>query len=185
MLPSLDLTQCLESSCVNMFLINASCMRAKWEKPFPRGGTQWRPFASSDGPSGLQTVQAEMMHITGNFPYFEDADLQVQYLEIAYVNREASLCVVLPKASKKKNLLLDLEKKLSYDSIIKLSTQKRLRTVNVFLPKFKVENTFDLKDLFMRTSMKSAFHEEADYSNMVESSEFHLAGAFHKSSIGK
>ncbi|OWA52324.1 putative Serpin B10 [Hypsibius exemplaris] len=175
MLPLLTLEDCLHPAA-NMFLVNACCMRGKWDTPFPRERTQRRPFHSADG----KTFSTEFMNVTGHFPFHEDEHLQVQYLELPYVNREASFCMVLPMAKKKKCGLFDLEGKLHFDSLSQLSTRKRLRTVAVCLPKFDIENTFDLKDLFVRVGMQSAFKDDADFSRMVESNKFHLAGAFHK-----
>ena len=181
MLPRLTLEESLTHTA-HMFLINASSMRGKWEQPFRRADTRRGTFIALNG----RKMDADFMNIKADLPYFEDEDAQVQYLEIPYVNREASLCIVLPRVSRKKpNGLLEFEKKLEYDAIIRMSTQKRLRTVQVGLPKFCIENTFDLKELFLRVGMKAAFEDAADFSKMVnEPADFRLHGAFHKTAIG-
>ena len=98
----------LEESLTNelaMFIINASSLRAGWDYLFKKEETYLREFYLPD----LHRVTVEMMHIEGSFPYYEDKVLEVQYLELPYDGNEASLCLILPKASKMRNILSNME----------------------------------------------------------------------------
>jgi len=64
-------------------------------------------------------------------------------LELPYKGNELSMLVLLPKA---KSGLADVEKSLSKEKIAALQADLRQQRVDVYLPKFKLETAYRLKD---------------------------------------
>ena len=77
--------------------------------------------------------------------YAEEETFQV--LEMPYAGRELSMVVLLPK---KADGLPELEKSISVERLGSLMPKLRVREVNAYLPKFKLEASFDLNKTLER-----------------------------------
>ncbi len=140
-----------------MYLINAIYFKGTWTKKFDAKGTVERDFTNEKNVN----VKVNMMHQTDTFKYAEN-DL-AEYLDLPYGNKSFSMTVILPKEGKTTD---DVLNNLTVDkwnsTLAAMTTQK----VEVYLPRFKTQNSFEMKDVLMSMGMKKAFGPEADFSKI-------------------
>ncbi len=142
-----------------LVLTNAIYFKGDWATQFSKEATRQEPFWVS----AADKVDVPMMHQLGTFGYREDGQLQA--LELPYAGDALSMLVLLPK---ERDGLLPLEQSLTMEKLEQWSGLRSKRKVSVYLPKFRIEAAFALKDTLMAMGMTEAFSEEADFSGMVE-----------------
>lgn len=143
-----------------LVLTNAIYFKGNWQFPFAEEKTQARPFTLSKG----QTIQVPTMSHTGQFNYTEHSGAQVLELPYSRDNTNSSgglsMWIILPTPS---TTLATVEKSLhTY-----LNVQLRKESVEVWLPKFKLEAAAPLKEILQTLGMKEAFDPKtANFSGM-------------------
>ncbi len=145
-----------------MYLINAIYFKGTWTKKFDTKGTVERGFTNEKN----ALMKVNMMHQTDTFKYAEN-DL-AEYLDLPYGNKSFSMTVILPKNGK---TTADVLNNLTVDKWNSTLADMTTRKVEVYLPRFKTQNTFEMKDVLMSMGMKDAFSEKADFSKI---SDFNL-----------
>ncbi len=113
------------------------------------------------------------MHQEETFPYAENKDLNIQIAHLPYKsdnnNVKLVFTVILPNRSIR---LEDVEQKLT--SNLKLMKQilryqnTTLKELSLYLPKFKMETTFQLNDVLIQLGIQNAFSgQTADFTGIV------------------
>uniref|UniRef100_A0A8D8TAI1 Serpin B9 n=1 Tax=Cacopsylla melanoneura TaxID=428564 RepID=A0A8D8TAI1_9HEMI len=154
-----------------LVLVNAIHFKGKWATPF-------KPEFTKDGPFYLDetnSVQVPMMRIKESFYMYEEmGDDGFKMLELPYGSKDEqrfSMHIFLPN---KRTGLAALEKKFfqtnesfaeKFGNIVKSTYSSE---VEVTLPKFKIESTWDMNDLCKHLGMEVAFSDKADFSLMTE-----------------
>ncbi len=157
-----------------LVLTNAIYFKGDWASPFKKEQTHDEDFAVS----AAQKVKAPLMHQNGSYPYAEEAGLQA--LELPYKGNDLSMLVLLPKDVQG---LGDLEKTLSADKIAGLRSQLRSRKAEVYLPKFKLEASFSMKNTLEQLGMKVPFTAAADFSGMDGQRDLYISAVIHKAFV--
>lgn len=124
-----------------LVLLNVVYFKGTWAKKFDPKLTQPKPFYLSNG----QEINVNMMHLKSKFRYDENEKLNSKILEIPYEGRDLSMIIFLPN---ERNAILDLQNKLTTIDINQVTNQLSQFDVNVELPKFKIESTMSLKEVF-------------------------------------
>ncbi|KAJ8985517.1 hypothetical protein NQ317_015062 [Molorchus minor] len=90
--------------------------------------------------------------------------------KLPYVNNSISLIVILPN---KRNGwgIDDLEEKLAETDLTKITENMYKPEVEVSLPKFKIEQTIDLKQSLTELGLADIFSHNANFSKMIGGSE--------------
>jgi serpin B len=122
-----------------LVLVNAIYFKGDWKHKFDKERTKTEPFYLND----KDTIDVQMMHIKKKFNYKNDSELQAQVIELPYTNEDLSMFIILPN---EKNGIGNLEKKLATMNLTDISKNMWSTEVNLALPKFKIEETIDLKD---------------------------------------
>uniref|UniRef100_A0A8C9AMC4 Serpin domain-containing protein n=1 Tax=Prolemur simus TaxID=1328070 RepID=A0A8C9AMC4_PROSS len=120
-----------------------------------------------------KSVQMMSQRKSFNFALLED--VQARVLEIPYKGKDLSMIVLLP------NEIDGLQKKL-----IEWTSSQNMskRDVDLYLPRFKVEKTYDLKDVLMAIGVVDVFSpQDADLSGMTGSWGLAVTKALHKSFV--
>lgn len=138
-----------------LYLINAIYFKGIWVKPFDPKKTYKADFLAEDGSKS----QVDMMMQKDSFLYAEDE--KAQYLDMPYGNKAFSMTVLLPKDGVTTGQLLE---DLSAGEFAAIYQSLQKQEVNVFFPKFKMENKYEMKDPMRALGMQQAFIEEADFS---------------------
>lgn len=163
------------SPATRMVLVNAVYFYGAWQTPFPKNRTETAPFHAAPG----QDVDVDLMqaHLEG-IGYREEAGLQI--CELPYKGRDLTMVVLLPDAGK----LAELEARLAKDGFDAVFGRIGFRTVNVALPRFKVEAQFGLNNPLIELGMRDAFNAGlADFSGMTGTRDLFVSDVVHKAFI--
>ena len=134
-------------------LTNAVYFKGDWKTPFNIQSTSEQPFYNHVGTS----PNIKMMHTQADFGYSEDK--QVQVVQLPYKGDDLSMLVILPK-SKDKTAMQQLVRDLSADKIKEWNKDLITQEVNLHLPKFKLKERYDMKDMLSDMGMPIAFNQD-------------------------
>ena len=140
------------TSDTRLTLVNAIYFKGLWLKKFKKGRTISKSFFVSQN----EEIKVNMMHQEADFKYIESTELACQVLEIPYIGRKMSMVIYLPKEI---NGLAKLEEQMTYDSLQKSlsSLDASMDEVEVFLPKFKLTQQFDLNAILSKMGAEEMF----------------------------
>lgn len=156
-----------------LVLTNAIYFKGDWATKFKPEMT--KPASFNIGPS--ETVTVPMMYQNGRFRFAEMDG--VKLLEMPYVGGDLSMIVVLPKAG-----MEELGQALDPNRLNEWLSKATEQEVNVFLPKFKFEAEYQLKDLLAGMGMVDAFAlPPADFSGISGYKDLYITKVIHKAII--
>jgi serpin B len=143
---------------VKLVLTNAIYFKGDWVKTFDKENTQEAQFYQSN----KSTSACSLMYAKDHFKYGQFNGYQT--IELPYSGDDLSMVVLLPqRESSLKQMLQSLNAK-------ELDTQLRTlknQQVELWLPKFKLETSYELKDVLMQMGMNAPFNR-ADFSKMTK-----------------
>jgi len=148
-----------------MFLINAVYFRGTWAEPFKKDLTTDADFTKPDG----EKTKVAMMQVQDSFGYVEDKSMRA--VALPYGNGRMEMLVMLPKIADK-----DFAKAMSGTPLPRNLPKQELI---VKMPKFRVEESYDLEEALAKLGMKLAFTEKADLSAISQEKLF-IASVKHK-----
>ncbi|XP_030302276.1 leukocyte elastase inhibitor isoform X5 [Calypte anna] len=119
------------------------------------------------------------------FGYFPEEKLRV--LELPYDGRELSMLILLPDDSEDDSTgLQQLEKQLTLEKLQEWTSPEKLYStdVHVHLPKFKLEESYDLKSDLAAMGLLDVFDsDKADLSAMSGARDLFLSKVVHKAFV--
>ncbi|XP_075806541.1 neuroserpin [Microtus pennsylvanicus] len=166
----------------HLALINAVYFKGNWKSQFRPENTRTFSFTKDDE----SEVQIPMMYQQGEFYYGEFSDGSneaggiYQVLEIPYEGEEISMMLVL---SRQEVPLATLEPLLKAQLIEEWANSVKKQKVEVYLPRFTVEQGIDLKDIFKALGVTEIFIKDANLTSMSDRKELFLSKVVHKSFI--
>ncbi|XP_055452666.1 neuroserpin [Psammomys obesus] len=166
----------------HLALINAVYFKGSWKSQFRPENTRTFSFTKDDE----SEVQIPMMYQQGEFYYGEFSDGSneaggiYQVLEIPYEGDEISMMLVL---SRQEVPLATLEPLLKAQLIEEWANSVKKQKVEVYLPRFTVEQEIDLKDILKALGVTEIFIKDANLTAMSDNKELFLSKAVHKSFI--
>uniref|UniRef100_A0A8C3PKA5 Leukocyte elastase inhibitor n=1 Tax=Calidris pygmaea TaxID=425635 RepID=A0A8C3PKA5_9CHAR len=171
------------NSLTRLVLVNAIYFKGNWEQQFNKENTAERPFHINKN----ETKPVQMMFKKARFNMTYIGDFQTQILELPYVGNELSMIILLPNAIQDESTGLEsLERELTYEKLIDWINPEMMDAteVRVSLPRFKLEEDYDLKPLLSSMGMPDAFDlKVADFSGMSAGNELVLSEVVHKSFV--
>ncbi|XP_003468807.1 serpin B9 [Cavia porcellus] len=162
-----------------LVLINAVYFKGKWDEPFDKSYTRKMPFKINQ----KEQRPVQMMFQEGKFPRAKVSEVRAQVLELPYVGQELSMVLVLPDEGVD---LSTVEKSLTFEKLQTWTSPEQMeRTkVEVFLPRFKLQEDYDMGTVLQALGMVDAFQVgKADLSGMVVDSELCLSKVVHRSVV--
>ncbi|XP_007463766.1 PREDICTED: serpin B3 [Lipotes vexillifer] len=162
-----------------LVLVNAVYFKGKWHKEFKKENTGEEKFWLNKDTS--KSVQ--MMKQTDLFNFTSLEDMQVKILEIPYKDQELSMLLLLPNEV---DGLQKLEDQLTAEKLIEWTSPQNMNqsAMELHLPRFKVDETYDLKPMLRALGMVDAFSEgKADFSGMSREQDLVVSKALHKSFV--
>ncbi|XP_014796462.1 PREDICTED: serpin B6-like [Calidris pugnax] len=171
------------NSLTRLVLVNAIYFKGNWEEQFNKESTTERPFHINKN----ETKPVQMMFKKARFNMTYIGDLQTKILELPYVGNELSMIILLPNAIEDESTGLEsLQRELTYEKLIDWINPEMMDSteVRVSLPRFKLEEDYDLKPLLSSMGMPDAFDlKKADFSGMSAGNELVLSEVVHKSFV--
>jgi serpin B len=137
---------------LRLIVLDAVYFKGQWANPFDPKQTKELPFTLAGG----DVVKNSRMVKSGKFRYFENDDFQA--VDLPYAGEGFSMEVFLPKKT-----LDDLFKNFTAEQFQQWTKQMELRGGILELPKFKLQNEYELKPVLSVMGMQQAFTPEADF----------------------
>ncbi|KAM6445218.1 serpin B6-like [Rhynochetos jubatus] len=177
------LAEGIVDSLTRLVLVNAIYFKGNWEKQFEKEGTTEMPFHINKN----ETKPVQMMFKKDKFNMTYIGDFQTKILEIPYVGNELSMIILLPDAIQDGSTGLErLERELTYEKLIDWINPEMMDCTEVMLslPRFKLEEDYDLNTLLSSMGMPDAFDlQKADFSGMSSGNELMLSKVIHKAFV--
>ncbi|XP_006837605.1 PREDICTED: serpin B7 isoform X2 [Chrysochloris asiatica] len=164
------------SSSAVMVLVNAVYFKGKWESAFTKSETLKGRFKSPKCPG----KEVPMMHQEQRFNLSVIKDPAMQVLELRY-HGGISMYILLPESNIKQ-----IENKLTFQNLMEWTNPRKMRShyVEVFLPQFKIEKNYEIKNYLKALGLRDIFDEsKADLSGIAAGGRLYLSKLMHKSYI--
>lgn len=159
-----------------LVLTNAVYFRGLWLLPFNPELTRPEKFYLDEG----KEVEVPMMRLTGErarFPYLETEDWQL--LEMLYEGKDLSMLILLPRQKD----LSRLESKLTAEALETWKKELKEERVDVYLPRFKMETKYFLKEKLVSLGMPIAFSSQANFSGINGQKDLFLQQVIHQAFV--
>jgi serpin B len=159
-----------------LVLANAIYFKGAWSVAFEPTNTVTQPFYLSS----TTQVTAPLMHQpsldTLEYGYFAATNFQA--LELPYGSNQVSMVILLPSQADGYRLLEQQLSPAFFDAVL---AQLRKQPVEIFLPKFTLESSFDLTSTLAQMGMPKAFLPGgADFSGIDSAKDLYVSFVFHK-----
>jgi len=154
----------LKSNAI-LVLTNAIYFKGTWVKQFDKKDTKDEDFSTNSG----QRVKTPMMRLTGEDAEFNYAETdEIQILEMPYDGEDLSMLIILPK----ENNLGSIEKSLNSEKLTEWRNMLNEQRVDIYIPKFKFETKYFMKNTLIAMGMSTAFRDgAADFSGMIDTTD--------------
>lgn len=146
------------TSDVKLILTNAIYFKGDWVKTFDKDYTIEADFHKSD----KRISPCSLMYAKDYFNYGEFDGYQA--IELPYSGDDLSMVVLLPKQERSLGQML---KSLNAKELDKNLSALKLQEVELWLPKFKLETSYELVDVLKKMGMEAPFNR-ADFSKMTK-----------------
>ncbi|XP_014024685.1 leukocyte elastase inhibitor [Salmo salar] len=172
------------SVMTRLALVNAIYFKGNWLNRFDQKDTKEMPFKLNQN----ESKPVQMMHQMKKFPFNYVPDYNLQIVELPYVDEELSMFVLLPEeATDGSDPLVKLERELTMEKLDEWTSRDNMDTgteVIVHLPKFKLEEDYELNEPLTQLGMKDVFEGgRADLSGMNGELGLFLSTVAHKAFV--
>ncbi|NXH21809.1 A1AF antiproteinase, partial [Bucco capensis] len=157
-----------------VLLISYIYFNAEWEKPFDTKYTKMSKFFVNE----KMAVEVPMMFGMGLFKHGYDEQLSSTVVQMDYKGG-ASAFFILPDQGRMKKL----ERRLSCEHMLRWRTLVSKSSVNLYLPKFTLYGTYDLKDTLYKMGVMDVFTDKADLSGITGQPQHRVSQAIHKAVV--
>lgn len=158
-----------------LFLINAIYFKGSWTYEFDEALTTDDIFRLPDG----TTDQCKMMHQKSDFPYFAGDDFQA--VDLPYGNGMFNMAIFLPSPGSDIDAFIAQLNEENWELWFNSFAE---RTVNLSMPKFKLECKYNLNDALKALGMGIAFDAiRADFGNINNAPDLHISNVKHKTFV--
>uniref|UniRef100_A0A668AQC9 Leukocyte elastase inhibitor n=1 Tax=Myripristis murdjan TaxID=586833 RepID=A0A668AQC9_9TELE len=177
------LTPGVVDSMTRLVLVNAIYFKGNWDRKFDADLTKDAQFKLNKN----ENKPVKMMYQKAKFPLTYIPEVNCQILELPYKGKDLSMLIFLPKEMEDDTTGLEkLEKELTYEKFVEWTQPHMMDTVEVQvgLPRFKMEESYDLKDILTRMGMVDAFDVRmSDFSGMSPANDLVLSQVVHKAFV--
>ncbi|XP_058480726.1 leukocyte elastase inhibitor-like isoform X2 [Solea solea] len=177
------LVQGVLDNMTRLVLVNAIYFKGNWNKQFKESDTTDSQFRLSKNNS----KPVKMMHQKTKFPLTYISEASCQILEIPYKGKELSMLIFLPTEIEDSSTGLEkLEKVLTYETFMEWTRPDMMdiTEVQLGLPRFKMEEKYDMKSVLIKMGMVDAFDVAmSDFSGMSPANDLVLSQVVHKAFV--
>ncbi|KAM7322800.1 serpin B9-like [Alexandromys fortis] len=167
------------NSMTRLVLVNALYFKGKWHQPFNKEDTMEVPFKINK----KEERPVQMMYQEDRFNLAHVNEVQAQVLEMPYEGLELSLLVLLPDDGVD---LSQVENGLTFEKLTAWTKPGFMKStdVEVFLPKFKLQEDYDMESVCQHLGMVDVFQgSQADLSGMSPERDLCVSKCVHKSVV--
>ena len=157
-------------------LVNAVYFKGDWNNKFNPDKTESGEFTAADG----EKVKVQMMYQKKKFRFGVNQNLHAQAIELPYAGLNMSMIIVLPEPGKFEHF----ERVFDTEDIVNCEKSFRMmdRDVHVWLPRFKMEDSFSLGEPLASLGIRDLFDQSrADLSGIDKANSVFVSKVLHKS----
>uniref|UniRef100_A0A8C4KQL8 Serpin B10 n=1 Tax=Dromaius novaehollandiae TaxID=8790 RepID=A0A8C4KQL8_DRONO len=172
------LTGSLDSHTV-LILVNAIYFKGNWEKKFLEENTSEQPFRMSK----TKSKPVQMMFLRESFLMLHVTTMKFKIIELPYVKNELSMFVLLPDDISDNTTGLE---ELTYEKLAEWTRLDNMikAEVELYLPKLKLEENYDLKSTLRSLGIRDAFDPvQADFTGMSVKKDLFISKVIHKAFV--
>ncbi|XP_014796491.1 PREDICTED: serpin B12-like [Calidris pugnax] len=167
-----------------LVLVNVIYFKASWEHKFEEQKTVQRDFKLNQN----EKKPVQMMYQKGMFKFGYIEEMGAQVLELPYAQKSLSMIILLPgdMADGSTSGLEQIESTMTYENLMLWASSEHMfeTRVEVYLPRFKLESTFNLNEVLQEMGMTDIFNEsKADLSAMSFAKSLVLSDVVHKTYV--
>ncbi|XP_034042366.1 probable serpin E3 [Thalassophryne amazonica] len=163
---------------LQMALITTVAFQGVWQKQFVFSNTHNLPFILPDG----RSIKVPMMYQAAEVRFGQFRTVLGQWytvLELPFLGHLLCLQVILP--SERKTLLSSLESQLTTRQLSSWDTGLRRTKMDIFMPRFKMHNMFNLRSVLLSMGVSDAFNPTAaDFTGISLENRLYISDAFHE-----
>ena len=157
-----------------MVLVNALYFKGLWKSKFDKDNTKPDKFVTNLG----EQIDVQMMHKKSKQMFGSSKPLKCRAVQLYYENTNAVMIVLLPDTDYS---LEEMRDKLSVKSLNELVRNLSTVEVDLYLPKFKIESTYDLIPPLENTGIIDIFDEnKANFSNLSPTKGVYVSQVIQK-----
>ncbi|KFR12237.1 Serpin B11 [Opisthocomus hoazin] len=167
-----------------LVLVNVIYFKASWEHKFEEQKTVQRDFKLNQN----EKKPVQMMYQKGMFKLGYVEEVGAQILELPYAQKSLSMVILLPgdTADGSTSGLGQIESMMTDENLMLWTSSEHMfeTKVEVYLPRFKLEGTFNLNEVLQEMGMTDIFTEsKADLSAMSFAKSLVLSNVVHKTYV--
>uniref|UniRef100_A0A670Z1T6 Serpin family B member 1 n=1 Tax=Pseudonaja textilis TaxID=8673 RepID=A0A670Z1T6_PSETE len=163
-----------------LVLVNAVYFKGSWAKAFQEKDTEDKPFRLNK----TEKKNVKMMFMKEKLPFGYIPECHCRVLELPYKGEDLSMIILLPDDIEDNSTGLEqLEQQLTLEKLQEWN-QNMISEVDVYvhLPKFQLEENYDLKSYFAALGLVDMFDsDKANLSGMSGAQGLHVSKIVHKS----
>uniref|UniRef100_M3XLM0 Serpin domain-containing protein n=2 Tax=Latimeria chalumnae TaxID=7897 RepID=M3XLM0_LATCH len=165
-----------------LILANAVYFKGKWQKMFDPSETKYMKFQKADHSyREVLMMYREALFHQGDFLLdSSDPGSSYQVLELPYEDSSISMIIALPGNIDRMGTLQSM---LNKDLISTWFQSIKAAKTKVFLPKFKLHETHDLKEVLRGLNITDIFKNTADFSGITDKKHIPVFRVFHEAFI--
>ncbi|XP_060920492.1 leukocyte elastase inhibitor-like [Labrus mixtus] len=164
-------------------LINAVYFKGTWDQQFKEQDTVEYQFRVNKNDTKL----VKMMQKKSKFAHRSIPEINIKVLEMPYKGEDLSMIIFLPHDIEDDSTGLEnLETELTHQKFVDWSRPDMMDqgTVEVKLPRFKLEETYELNNVLKKMGMLDAFDVAmSDFSGMSPANDLFLSKVVHKAFV--
>uniref|UniRef100_G1KZD8 Serpin family E member 3 n=1 Tax=Anolis carolinensis TaxID=28377 RepID=G1KZD8_ANOCA len=162
-------------------VVSTMYFKSTWQRKFTFTDTQSLSFTTTEG----ITLKVPTLYLSAEVNYGEfliDSLERISVVELPYLGETVSMFVVLP--SSRRTSLAEVESYLSVQSFPVWSNSLRRTKMDIFLPRFRIQNHLDLKMVLPALGITDMFDStQADFKGISEQGSLYISEAIHKAKI--
>lgn len=162
------------NNLTRLVLTNAIYFKGDWKIMFKKELTSERDFFIAP----KKSIKCSMMSVKSEFNYYEDSKLKA--IELPYAGNNFSMVIILPNSN---NPLDEITNMISNDLIADIQRELSKQEVTISIPKFKLSNGYQLKELLSKMGMPQPFTDDANFTGMSTLNNLKISDVFHKAFI--
>uniref|UniRef100_A0A8C6SVW7 Serpin B6 n=1 Tax=Neogobius melanostomus TaxID=47308 RepID=A0A8C6SVW7_9GOBI len=170
-------------SSSKLVLVNAIYLKADWKEQFEKDFTRDAVFRLNK----RETRTVKMMWHKSKFKLRHVKEVSCQVIELPYKRGELSMLIFLPNDIEDNTTGLEkLEKQLTCETFMEWTRPDKmdLHQVELKLPRFRVEENYELSEVLKHMGMEDAFAQtRCDFSAMCPTKDLMLSKAVHKAFV--
>ncbi|XP_063146341.1 protein Z-dependent protease inhibitor [Candoia aspera] len=158
-----------------MILVNYILFRGKWLHPFSTKLTQLETFYIDN----YRTVQVPMMFKTDRIAFTFDKTLQCYVLKLPYKG-SVQMLIVMPV---KEADYMFVEDQLTNELVESWFKTMTIRKMDIYLPSFKLDQTYHMDELLQDLGVKELFSYKADLRHLTNQRFVKISQILQRASI--